>query len=281
MVTSYLIREVLCTVMLATAVTASQEITDDAIAVSKQSSIIFLGTVQLQGETSFADVPKSTYTIVVRVDLILKKPTAVMLREGENVTVLVKDPAKFPRGAHAKFYTDGWIFGSGVSVKELGHEIRETILAANEERILSERINRQIEDQDLRSRVNSADIIVVAQVLEIRPWAAPSSDTRRRYISEHDPQWQEAVLEIQEALKGAESHLKIVLRFASSYDVAWVNSPKFKPGEQRLFLLAKDHITGEPKALVSGSQPDAYIALDPGDVLSITDAPRVRARLTN
>ena len=95
----------------------------NAATLMKQSSIVFSGTVSQLGAASFADVPKSAQTIVVRVDSVAKKPSAVSLKNGDSVTVEVKDPAAFQEGAHATFYTEGWIFGSGVAVKELGHEI--------------------------------------------------------------------------------------------------------------------------------------------------------------
>src|SRR6202158_5071184 len=68
----------------------SQEASNQA-ALMKQSSIVFSGTVSQLGATSFADVPKSAQTIVVRVDSILRKPPAVSLKRGDNVTVEVKD----------------------------------------------------------------------------------------------------------------------------------------------------------------------------------------------
>src|SRR5437667_8721223 len=89
-----------------------------------KASIVFSGTVSQLAATSFADVPKSTQTIVVHVDSIVKKPAAVSLKRGDSVTVEVKDASAFQEGTQATFYTDGWIFGSGVAVKELGHGMR-------------------------------------------------------------------------------------------------------------------------------------------------------------
>src|SRR2546421_1723753 len=97
--------------------------TDNQAALVKHSSIIFAGTVSQVAATSFAGVPKSAQTIVVRVDSVLKKPAAVSLKKGDNVTVEVKDPAAFQDGTQATFFADGWIFGAGVAVKEVGHEI--------------------------------------------------------------------------------------------------------------------------------------------------------------
>ena len=75
---------------------ALPQATDNQAALVKQSSIIFTGTVSQVAATSFAGVPKSAQTIVVRVDSVLKKPAAVSLKKGDNVTVEVKDPAAFP-----------------------------------------------------------------------------------------------------------------------------------------------------------------------------------------
>src|SRR5437660_10020237 len=105
---------------------ALPQATDNQAALVKQSSIIFAGTVSQVAATSFAGVPKSAQTIVVRVDTVLKKPAAVSLKKGDDVTVEVKDPAAFQNGTQATFYADGWIFGAGVAVKELGHEFRPT-----------------------------------------------------------------------------------------------------------------------------------------------------------
>src|SRR3989440_11410280 len=114
---------ILSTVWLVPSAAAFLEGQDNQAALAKQSSIVFSGTVSQLGTVSFAGVPQSPQTIVVRVDFVLKKPAAVSLKKGDNVTVEVKDPSAFQPGTQATFYTEGWIFGSGVAVKELGHEI--------------------------------------------------------------------------------------------------------------------------------------------------------------
>ncbi len=113
---------ILCVNLLG--VVALPQATGNQAALVKQSSIVFAGTVSQLGATSFAGVPKSAQTVVVRVDSVLKKPSAVSLKKGDNVTVELKDPSAFQQGTQATFYTEGWIFGSGVAVKELGHEFR-------------------------------------------------------------------------------------------------------------------------------------------------------------
>ncbi len=251
-------------------------------ALAKQSNIVFSGTVSQLGAVSFAGVPQSPQTIVVRVDSVLKKPPAVSLKKGDNVTVELKDPSAFQQGTQATFYTEGWIFGSGVAVKELGHDFNpggapaagagrgETALGYTQE---------QISDQELRDRLNSADFVVIGRVTDVHRWTVPKSATPRR-VSEHDPDWHEAVVEVQSVLKGAQvKGNKVVVRFPGRNDVAWVHSPKFEKNQQGIFCLNRDQTSGVPTEKVAGRQVSVYTCLGHGDSLPLSDAPRVRSLL--
>jgi hypothetical protein len=250
----------------------------------QQSSIIFAGTVTQLGATSFADVPKSAQTIVVRVDSVLKKPPAVSLKRGDNVTVEVKDPGAFQPGMEVTFYTDGWIFGSGVAVKELSHTMRAsggkpggTIVA--EERALRQ-IEEQINDQELKQKLASADFVVIARVTDVRKWTAPEVASVPLRVTEHDPDWHEAVIKIEKILKGPKlKKNKLVVRFPQCNDVAWARAPKFQKHQEGIFFLKKDEVSGAPVALLEGTEVNAYTCLRPGDWLPKSEETRVRALL--
>src|SRR5881409_3152522 len=77
---------------------ALPQATGNQAALARQSSIVFSGTVSQLGATSFAGIPQSPNTIVVRVNSVLKKPAAISLKKGDNVTVEVKDPSAFQQG---------------------------------------------------------------------------------------------------------------------------------------------------------------------------------------
>src|SRR6202047_5182123 len=131
---------------------ALPQATNNQAALVKQSSIVFVGTVGQVAATSFAGVPKSAQTIVVRVDSVLKKPAAVSLKKGDTVTVEVKDPAAFHEGTQATFFTGSCIFGSGIAVKELGHDAAPSggtpgATETNEKTV--EQVPSEISDQDL------------------------------------------------------------------------------------------------------------------------------------
>ena len=264
---------------------ARPQATSSQAALAKQSSIVFAGTVSQLGATSFAGVPKSAQTIVVRVDTVLKKPSAVSLKKGDNVTVEVKDPSAFRDGTQATFYTDGWIFGSGVAVKELGHEFRassgETPMPAGSDEKAYQQTQEQIADQELQDRLKSADFVVIGRVTEVHRWNAPKSGVPQR-VSEHDPDWHEAVVEVQSVLKGAQvKGNKVVVRFPGRNDVAWVRSPKFEKNQQGIFCLNRDQTSGVSTEKVGGRQVTVYTCLGHGDSLPMSDAPRVRSLLKN
>jgi hypothetical protein len=250
--------------------------TGSQAALVQQSNIIFAGTVSQLEATSFADVPRSPQTIVVRVDSVLKKPPAVSLKKGDNVTVEVKDPGAFQPGMKVTFYTDGWIFGSGVAVKELGHVIGP---ASAQERVLGQ-IEEQISDQELEQRLASADFVVVARVTDVRKWTAPEVASVPHRVTEHDPDWHDAVIKIEKILKGPKlKKNKLVVRFPQCNDVAWVHAPKFEKNQKGIFFLKKDEVSGAPVALLDGTEVNAYTCLRPGDWLPKSEEARVQSLL--
>jgi hypothetical protein len=260
---------------------ALPQATNSQAALVKQSNITFVGTVSQVAATSFAGVPKSAQTIVVRVDSVLKKPAAVSLKKGDTVTVEVKDPAAFPEGMQATFYTEGWIFGSGVAVKELGHAAPSegTPGPGGTAAKTVEQVPSEVTDQDLQRLIAAADYVVIGRITDVHPWKVPKSAAPRYRTSEHSASWQEAVLQVQSVLKGPRlKRNKIVLRFPQSRDVAWVSAPKFEAGQQGVFILQKDEVSGAP-ATSGASKADVYTCLKPGDWLPMTEEARVRSLL--
>jgi len=114
-------------------------------------------------------------------------------------------------------------------------------------------------------------------VEQVRPAELAAAPTRPKRITEHDPDWQEAIIQVEDGIKGAQAGEQVVVRFPGSSDVAWVGTPKFAVGEEGTFLLHKDSTTGSPRTMIAGRSVPAYTALHKVDVLSKQDATRVRA----
>lgn len=261
---------------------AAPQVADQAALASK-SSIIFSGTVSQLAATSFADVPKSSQTIIVKVDSVEKKPAAVSLKKGDSVTVEVKDPSAFQEGAHARFYTDGWIFGSGVAVKELGHELGAAAAEPAPPAEMKTHNQDQVSDQELMDRMKASDFVVVGRVTDVRKWNVPKPKSGApSRVTEHDPDWHEAVVEVQSVLKGGKvKGNKVVVRFPNRNDVAWVSSPKFAKNQRAIFCLNRDQSTGQPTTKMGGQQVNVYTCLGHGDALPISEEARVRTLLKN
>lgn len=250
-----------------------------AMALAQKSNIVFVGTVVRVAAASFAGVPATPRTLVVHVDAVLDKPQAVRLAVGDSVTVETRTDSAWQTGARATFYATGWILGRGVAVREVAHEIMPAQMSAADlarQRNAYLQVQRQVSDSALRARARAADMIVVGRVETIRaPTLMPQS---RRRITEHDPDWQEAVIAVDTMLKGAVAQ-RVVVRFPASLDIAWHALPKFTAGETGTFLLQRDSLSGAPQAVMAGRQVPAYVAARREDVLSAADAQRVRALL--
>src|SRR5437867_6896359 len=242
-------------------------------ALVRQSDIIFAGTVTRPG--------------VIHVDQVFEKPAAVSLMKGDSVAVLAARAGSPPLnpGMQATFYTTGWIYGRWITVREVGHETIGPQLATvtggaggTAQQDLVARARQQVNDADLKARIQAAAMVVVGRVEQLRPMAygSPATPARRKRFTEHDPNWQEAIIHVDEGLKGATAGERVVVRFPGSRDVAFVGTPRLAAGQEGTFLLRKDTATGSPLSLMAGQTVQAYTALHRLDVLSKQDAPHVR-----
>ncbi|HEX9218085.1 MAG TPA: hypothetical protein VF864_14005 [Gemmatimonadales bacterium] len=241
----------------------------------RQSDIIFAGTVT------------RTDGGIVRVDQVFEKPDAVSLMKGDSVAVLAARAGSPPLnpGMQATFYSKGCIYGRWITVREVGHEAIGPQLATvtgggaggTVQQDLVARARQQVNDADLKARIQAAAMVVVGRVEQIRPPAYTGAPARPKRFTEHDPNWQEAIIHVDEALKGATAGERVVVRFPGSRDVAFVGTPRFAAGQEGTFLFQKDTATGSPFTLMAGQSVQAYTALHRLDVLPKQEAQRVRA----
>src|SRR5438132_6790741 len=245
-------------------------------ALVKQSDIIFIGTVTQVHAVAVPEVPASDRTIVVRIDQVLEKPAAVALTPGDSVTVQTVRPGSLKPGTQATFYTTGWIFGRGVAVREVGHELGHSPVVAADQQEAVARARLDVNDADLRAHILKAAMVVAGRVEQVRPAELAAAPGRPKRITEHDPDWQEAIIQVEDGLKGARAGEQVVVRFPGSHDVAWVGTPRFAVGQEGTFLLHKDSTTGSPSSMIAGRSVPAYTALHKVDVLPKQDAPHIR-----
>ncbi|MBV8978413.1 MAG: hypothetical protein JO261_01200 [Alphaproteobacteria bacterium] len=139
--------------------------------------------------------------------------------------------------------------------------------------------SQALSDQELHASIASADIVVVGRVSRIQAPSVPALTPQHQFVSEHNPDWQEAVIEVQQNLKGAKGASEVAVHFPASPDVAWASYPKFAVGQSGTFLLRQDRVSTTPTARLTHGPATAYVAPTRTSILSTEDAARVKALL--
>jgi hypothetical protein len=240
--------------------------------------IVFVGTIESVNAVSLASLQPSANTSVVVVEKVIGKPEAVTLAVGDRVTVLTEGTSPPKQGVRGRFFTEGWIFGETLAVRVLRWETVSAGAAAlsSQESTAADWVQAAAE-KDLQASLKSADIVVVGRVLSIQdPSVASLTPSLRQMVSEHNPEWQEAVVEVQETLKGSSTLERVVVRFPSSPDVMWVGYPKFKAGQEGTFLLRQDNVSGASTGVLEGKTVTAYMATSPKDIRSKSDVEMIK-----
>lgn len=241
---------------------------------SRQARFVFRGKVQRLKAANVAAVEDKRRTVIVRVEQVEKAPEAMTGYAGQEITVKLAPGEKVRPGEEARFYTNGWLFGETIAVESLGHleATPRTAIAATREPAVN------LEASTIEDRLANADVVVQGRVTSVRlpqeSRTAMRMGEARRPITEHDPEWREAVVEVAGVEKGALKKKQIVVRFPGSQDVRWYKAPKFQPGQEGMFILQR--ASRRPKArgrarAAAAMAPDiegaadAFIALHPAD----------------
>jgi hypothetical protein len=230
----------------------------------RQSTFIFVGTVEALNATTMNAVAANQGLAVVRVDKVISAPGAPPDLAGKNVTVKLLPTAELRRGQEATFYTKGWLLGNSLAVIEVGHSVPAE--AATQEQV--DAVHQQMADEDLQREMASAVAVVTGVVRSVQKSKAPHIG------SEHDPDWYQAEIVVRETLKGKLRGEIITVLFPHSDDVMWHNSPKFHEGQQGIWLLHVNQVR------LPGVQ-EQYTALRPLDFQSEEQRDRIQRLLSN
>lgn len=208
-----------------------------------QSKFIFNGTVLQLNASTVPTIQDKSKTAIVKVDEVLEAPELLGDFTGKEITVLLKDPDKTKAGEQAIFFSNGWLYGKSIAVVEVGR------MLWNED---TKRYRRQIEeevrkkpDRALMLRLADAELVIVGKVEETKK-RDPKDQVMRD--TEHDPDWHEAIIRINDVEKGSFPQKIIAVLYPNSTDVTWYTSPKFTKAQEGIWLLQRKQ-TGEYTAL--------------------------------
>jgi len=243
---------------------------------------VFKGAVKKLRSATMKEVPVGNRTAVVHVEQVIEAPKSFAHYEGQDITVELAGKKKVSAGDELIFHANSWIFGDSVAVRSVSQERVTKSHSALLTRGGDPTAHRKA--RQLKERVDTADLIVSGTVTAV---TVPPPDSPERGaaaaappampVSEHDPKWREAVIQVDQTHKGSLKSRQVTVLFPSSTDVRWYKAPKFQAGQKGLFVLHKTK-TGtkelpELRRSVARAAPgrgEVYTAMNPNDVQALT-----------
>jgi len=257
---------------------------------SQSPTFVFKGTVKKLNSATMKEVPLNNRTVVVTVDQIIQAPPDLAGYAGQDITVKLSGRQKVSVGQQMVFHTTVWMFGDSVAVLSLKQEPVKDVDAAPLVRGRGQQSSAHFEGGDL---VVSGKVVSVSLPGGSATGSQRGSATGPGPITEHDPKWREAVIQVDEVLKGTHQKKQVVVRFPASNDAMWHEVPKFKAGQQGYFILhhadpGKSPMRGAEKKkgksrTTSGergsSTTKSYMVLDSADFQPYDEGGGIRSSL--
>jgi hypothetical protein len=221
-----------------------------------RSTFVFRGEVVRVNAASFAAVPVSHRTAVVRVKHVYRAPNNFPNYLEREITVFLAAGEPVTAGETLDFFSKGWLAGDGIAVEETGR-LKGMSTTRVDQLLL--RASLQVRLEDLRERLTLAGLAVEAEVGQ-----ATRLDPKEQEFSEHDPQWMRAPLKITRVFKGKTPRPPVFL-FPASVDVMWTDVPKPKEGERLVLFLnwdaeLKHYIIDSPRDVLPAAATREIVA---------------------
>lgn len=254
-----------------------------------QAAFVATGKVINLNASTLPDV-ETANTLIFLVESVIKAPPLFADLAGHQVTIRFDKLPDVNVGAEMTIYANGWIFGQTVGLDAV------SFTPSADRQVAAAGVAKDTtasEDADLKDRLNSAATVVVGKVSKVEKKpdgpalmarAAPTEEQTTR-ISEHDPNWHEATIQVNETLKGAAAP-EVKVLFPKSDDVRWFGTNKFEEGQQGVWLLQNSQdqnprgIAPKLLAAIPRDEP-ALTALHASDFLQLHDLGKVKSLLQN
>jgi hypothetical protein len=269
-----LLAAVFVTVISSMAMTSHAQSLDSA-------EFVFVGEVVGQSPPE-ALVRAKPGTASVRVKKILKPEASTMLGgfQGQVVGVRLRNAEGLGAGAVATFFTRIASMGKVLELLEIEHrpapDVASPEAQVEQAAVMGEQVLSAQRRVEVERRVANASVVFAGRVVSVQPAVGTASQGER--LSEHDPQWQEAVIEVADVLKGDVANEQVTLRFPASRDAAWYHAPKLAEGQQEIFLLGPDGaLLSQPVASPGTAAPavsraDNVLPLTPSNLRIVMQA---------
>lgn len=232
---------------------------------SQQADFVFEGTVKKVKAAAMSGVPVTDQTVVVTIDHIIRAPEHLGDYQGRNITVQLSGRRKVKIGQEAVFFTNPTTWGEDVAVTSLRQESVKKASTKLRSAAMSEDPVQNGVNRDTKARFDSSDLVIFGRVTGVSLPSGTDAEEEGT-LSEHNPLWRDAEIEVQELIKGNNPGKTITVRFPSSEDIKWNNSPKFHVGQEGYIMLHKQEIKAQGATARVAKRTQTYTALSPLDV---------------
>ena len=249
--------------------TTQKQVTD----LAGRSAFVFVGRV-VKTKAALIDGLAADNTAIVQVEHVFTAPAMFTSIVGQQITVRVPKSIVLKRGGRRTFFANGWIFGASLAVDIVG-TVEETDVDVMTPLLGDARSATR--DDAVRARLQSSVLGVVGTVTHVARSAKDPGP-----ISEHNPNWHEATIEVDEVIKGKPTTKKATVLFPSSDDARWRGVAKYTEGQQGIFILQpgrKQDTKGIGPKLMGAVPTGAEVltTLHHDDYLPLSELERVRA----
>jgi hypothetical protein len=216
---------------------------------TRQAGFIFRGKVERLNAATMPAIPLTDRTAVARVYEVLRGGGVLAALSGQAITLQLSDTDKATEGQEAVFFTNVWLYGDSIAVREVGHWPVETAMENMHTQITD--TVRSMPDEELQQHLAGADLVVSGKVSGIRR----HKPEIRQPVSFHTPEWWEASLEVEAVHKGDPATKSVTVVFPQSIDIRWHKAPRFEAGQEGIWILHKGQIKGLSTDLYSALHP--------------------------
>jgi len=197
-----------------------------------EGSFVFRGKV-VALHTSTTDEENIDNCGIVEVEDVLDAPASLRQFQNQQVTVRFRDMKPITEGEELVLFTEPYWYGESLGVRETGLYPRGAALFESSRlRGVIAQEHARAGDNELRRVLKASSVVVAGKVVRTSEIHVPDQG-----LTEHDPEWNEAEIEVDEVLKGdvAGKTLKIV--FAGGKDIMYYRAPKLGVGDEGIFMI--------------------------------------------
>jgi hypothetical protein len=99
-------------------------------------------------------------------------------------------------------------------------------------------VRSKMVNDSLKAELKSASLVIKGKVMQ----TDIEDEKIRPIISEHDPGFKKAIIQVTEVLKGKLKSKQVEVYYASSDDVRWYTSPKLAKDQEAIFILKTEQL---------------------------------------